>query len=322
MGKNPEEPADLIEVAELVEEEAEAVAPIIDAEPLPAAAEIPEDADPGVALLRLVDNAVAGGMSIEVIERLLVVHERYEAGLARKEFNAAMAALRAELPAIVKTEEVNYKAKGGQVFYLHENLARIVEDLSPVMARHGLAFRWATDATMPESISVTCIVTHAAGHSETATLFGPPDLTGSKNAIQAIASTVSYLQRYTLKAVIGIAAGKDDDGQGGAASQEPMQQPKATGQPEGTPANGGPGSVQQVDELHQVRALFPADQTNTISANQVGRLRNLAKKNGWSVEGVDDEVARVLSLPLSEIPAIGDAYEATVRWFQTNKPQA
>jgi len=42
---------------------------------------------------------------------------------------------------------------------------------------------------------------------------GPPDSGGAKNAIQARASAVSYLQRYTLKAICGVAEqGEDTDG--------------------------------------------------------------------------------------------------------------
>lgn len=43
-----------------------------------------------------------------------------------------------------------------------------------------------------------------------------PDNSGSKNAIQAVGSTVTYLQRYTLLAATGLAAaGQDDDGDEG-----------------------------------------------------------------------------------------------------------
>ncbi|KKM55575.1 hypothetical protein LCGC14_1552520, partial [marine sediment metagenome] len=176
----------------------------------------PDEDDPGAELMRIVGTAVESAQPIEVIERLLVVHERIMAEAARKAYNAAMSELRGELPRVFKTETVSYKTKAGVVQYEHENLANMVEDLSPVMARHGLAFRWRTDTTIPESITVTCVITHADGHFEEATLSGPPDTSGSKNAIQAIASTVSYLQRYTLKAAVGVAAGHDDDGAGGA----------------------------------------------------------------------------------------------------------
>lgn len=280
-----------------------------------------DDQDAGVALMRTVDAAVMGGADIEVIERLLAVHERIEANKARKAYNAAMSALRGDLPQVFKTETVDYKAKGGRVNYRHENLANMVVDLSPVMAQHGLSFRWKTDTTIPDNIHVTCVVTHADGHAEETSLSGPPDNTGSKNTIQAIASTVSYLQRYTLKAMIGIAAGKDDDGAGGAPVADPMapvEQPRATGDASGNGAAPGDGAT--IDELHVARTLFPADVSNTISNNQQGRLYNLAAKNGWNNATVDGEVARVLSIKTSEIPSIGDAYEAIVRWFQNHQP--
>lgn len=315
---------DVVE-AETVEAEADAVqeAEVLAGELVPV-----DDGEPtGAALMRIIDKAVEQGQGIEVIERLLVVHERIEANQARKAYNAAMSALRAELPEIVKTEEVDYPSKkaGGRVQYMHENLARMVEDLSPPMAKHGLSFRWRTDASNAQLIQVTCVVTHAAGHAEETTLFGPPDDTGNKNALQAIASTVSYLQRYTLKAAIGVAAGKDDDGAGGAKvdprkrgdGQEPIQQPTASNN--GSAAAVAPGEGATVDELYQARALFPTDD-KTVTANQQGRLYNLARKAGWTNASVDEVLARELSLRLSEIPSTGDAYEAIVRWFQAHQP--
>jgi hypothetical protein len=45
---------------------------------------------------------------------------------------------------------------------------------------------------------------------------GPPDAGGAKNAIQARASTITYLERYTLKAICGVAEqGDDSDGNHG-----------------------------------------------------------------------------------------------------------
>src|SRR5690606_35194749 len=61
--------------------------------------------------------------------------------------------------------------------------------------------------------SVTCVITHELGHSERTTLSAAPDESGGKNSIQAVGSTVTYLQRYTLMAATGLAAkDMDDDG--------------------------------------------------------------------------------------------------------------
>ena len=51
------------------------------------------------------------------------------------------------------------------------------------------------------------------GHSESTVLEAAPDSSGKKNAIQQVASTVTYLQRYTLLAACGLATKdmEDDD---------------------------------------------------------------------------------------------------------------
>ena len=51
--------------------------------------------------------------------------------------------------------------------------------------------------------------------SHVITMAAGPDGSGGKNAIQAIGSTVSYLERYTLLAATGLATeDQDDDGRG------------------------------------------------------------------------------------------------------------
>ena len=51
------------------------------------------------------------------------------------------------------------------------------------------------------------------GHSEAVSIAGPLDDSGQKNGIQQIGSTITYLERYTLMAIMGLAAhDQDDDG--------------------------------------------------------------------------------------------------------------
>jgi hypothetical protein len=59
-------------------------------------------------------------------------------------------------------------------------------------------------------IVVTCILSKG-GYREENSLPGPADTSGSKNPIQAIGSTVTYLERITLKAALGLSATDDDD---------------------------------------------------------------------------------------------------------------
>jgi hypothetical protein len=59
------------------------------------------------------------------------------------------------------------------------------------------------------------------GHSERTPLEASPDASGGKNGIQAVGSTVTYLQRYTLLSATGMAVqDQDDDGRGGKRMPE------------------------------------------------------------------------------------------------------
>ncbi len=160
--------------------------------------------------MSVLEQAVRDGSGVEVLERLLGLQERYAANQARQAFDAAMAALRADLPTIAKSRKVDFTTDTGRTHYQYEDLAAVTEAVSPAMAKQGLSFRWHTDSSKG-AITVTCIVSHRAGHNEQTTLSCPADGTGNKNNIQAIGSAVTYLQRYTLKAALGLAAAVDDD---------------------------------------------------------------------------------------------------------------
>lgn len=160
----------------------------------------------------LLQQAIASGAGIEVLERLMALQERWEANQAEKAFNAALADLRNDMPSIIKNRTVDYTSSRGHTYYKYEDLQAVTETLTPIMAQHGLSFRWRTQTDKPGEVTVTCIVSHRDGHSETTTLSAVNDQSGNKNDIQALGSAVTYLQRYTLKAALGIAAANDDDG--------------------------------------------------------------------------------------------------------------
>ena len=165
--------------------------------------------------LQVLDNAIARGATPEIIEKMMTLQERWEKNEARKAFDAAMANAKAEIPVIAKNRHVGFdskKAGASRTDYKHEDLAEIARTIDPILAKHGLSYRFRTNSAPNEPVTVTCIVSHSLGHSEENTLQGPRDDTGNKNGIQQIGSTLTYLQRYTLKAALGLAASADDDG--------------------------------------------------------------------------------------------------------------
>lgn len=165
-----------------------------------------------VTPMTMIDRALATGAAPETLEKLLALQERWEANQGRKAFDEAMAAAKAEIPIIRKNRTVDFTSSKGRTHYKHEDLAEIAETVSPILSRYGLSYRFRTSAEPNQPIVVTCIVTHRQGYFEETTLSGPRDDSGNKNAIQQVGSTLTYLQRMTLKAALGLAASEDDDG--------------------------------------------------------------------------------------------------------------
>lgn len=154
--------------------------------------------------------AIEKGAGIEVLKGFMDLQERHELNEARKAYHVAMAAFKKNPPVIVKNKEVKY----GQTSYKHAGLAEAAASIGKALSAQGLSAAWRIDQKDKE-VTVTCEITHILGHTESTSLTAPSDTSGSKNAIQAIASTVSYLQRYSLLSLTGLAAQDvDDDGVG------------------------------------------------------------------------------------------------------------
>lgn len=156
-----------------------------------------------VTPMEMLNRAVESGADIDMIEKLMNLQERWEANQARKAFDEAVAAAKADIPPIQRNATGHNSKR-------YADFAAIAKVVDPIIGRHGLSYRFRT--TQNDRISVTCVLSHKAGHSEETTLCGPADSSGNKNAIQAIGSTLTYLQRYSLVQMLGLAAAADDDG--------------------------------------------------------------------------------------------------------------
>jgi hypothetical protein len=165
-----------------------------------------------VTPMDMLNRAVSSGASLEMVEKLMTLQERWEKNQARKAFDNAIAAAKAEIPNITKNREVDFTSAKGRTNYRYEDLGEIARVVSPILARHGLSYRYRTTSIPNEPVTVTCIVSHRDGHFEENTLCAGRDDSGNKNSIQAIGSTSTYLQRMTLKAALGLAVSNDDDG--------------------------------------------------------------------------------------------------------------
>ena len=161
------------------------------------------DAPSAMTPMDMLNHAVSRGADITVLEKLMGLQERWEASQARKAFDAAIADAKAEIPIVGRNATGHNNRR-------YADFSAYAAVLRPILAKYGLSYRFRTEQT--DRITVTCILSHKDGHSEESSLSGPADNSGSKNAIQAVGSTLTYLQRYTLVQALGLAAGDDDDG--------------------------------------------------------------------------------------------------------------
>lgn len=165
---------------------------------------------------------VTGGSDLAKLDTLLDMQIKWDKEQARKSFVAAMADFKATPTKIEKGKLVRFTTRDGDTTeYRHATLADVVDASVSGMGAHGLAHRWEVVQDAGQ-VRVTCVVSHRDGHSESVTMQAAPDNSGKKNAIQQIASTVTYLERYTLMAALGLAAHDmaEDDGRGYAAKDE------------------------------------------------------------------------------------------------------
>ena len=128
---------------------------------------------------------------------------------------AALAAAQGELSNPVK----NKTANAGKFSYSYADLATILDHVRPVLAKYGLSPVQLVTVQGEKNVLVTRLI-HASGQFFEST-YPLPRQAGS----QEMGSCITYARRYSLAAILGIAAEDDDDGArgmqaGGAAGMD------------------------------------------------------------------------------------------------------
>ena len=176
----------------------------------------PAAASEGGGLLAVIERlATNPQLNIEVFDRLLTARRQEEDRAAERAFNSAMSLAKGELQPVLKTRDVDFQSNkpgAARTKYKYENFADVARVVDPVFAQHGLSYRFSVEQ-QSDQVRVTCIVSHADGYSDTVKLESKvdPGATGM-TWVQALGTVLTYLQRYSLRAAIGLAAGVDDDG--------------------------------------------------------------------------------------------------------------
>lgn len=214
--------------------------------------------------MEMIAAALKAGVDTEQLSALMTLQERYEGGLARKAFAEDFAAFKREPIEIIKNKHVSFKTEKGTTEYNHATLHKVCEQIIEKLGHHNIAHAWRTKNEGGKVI-VTTVLRHTSGHEEEVVLEGAPDSSGGKNGIQAVGSTITYLQRYGLLAITGLAVkGQDDDGRGAGSIE------------------GGMPATQRADFEAAVDGCSSAEQVSATWANIV---KACEKVKDWEAYG-------------------------------------
>ena len=163
------------------------------------------------ALLQVIYRAATDpAVDVDKMERLMKMHREIQAQRAKVAYNAAFAEMQPKLPVITEKGEIKIRDVVQSKYAKFED---IIEVITPIISAHGfgLSFRLGRDG---DRQTVTGILSHRDGHDGETTLGLPLDMSGSKNNVQGVGSTVSYAKRYVTEALLNIVSrGQDNDGQ-------------------------------------------------------------------------------------------------------------
>lgn len=172
------------------------------------------------SITSIMQIAIQKNYAPEFIEKMMDLQERHEANQAKKAFTKAMANFKAD-PLTIYKDKIN-KQFGSK----YSSIDALVNPAIPYLSKYGLSHSWQYGEPAEKQVIVTCTITHELGHSESVTMSAPPDTSGgnSKNPIQQIKSTQTYLKIATFEAVTGLVsqeANLDDNGNA-AGSVKPI----------------------------------------------------------------------------------------------------
>jgi len=110
--------------------------------------------------------------------------------------------------------------------YKYASFDSIVQHLRPLLSAQGLGFIQ-TSTSNGDYIGVTTRLIHKSGEWVEDTFTMPLVTLAKMNNYQVAGSAITYLKRYGLSAIVGIAVDEDIDASGEQSKPEPKQQQKA-----------------------------------------------------------------------------------------------
>jgi hypothetical protein len=214
-----------------------------------------------------------------------------------KSLAAALLAFQAEAPTLSK----NAAGQVGSRSYKYVDLHSIVEEITPLLAKHGLT--WTTRPTGTHDAPTLTYELLYQGEKVTdrEAIAGemPLYLTDAPTS-QTLGSAITYARRYALTAVLNLVADEDDDGK--KASDPPA---RSYGKPQDT------GEVATAAQQKKLRAELTkagikgtaelAEVTRAVLGNSIIRVDSFTKAQASTM--IDRLVQGAIPTGVSDVPS-------------------
>lgn len=192
--------------------------------------------------------------------------------------NAALAKVQAKLPKLERDRTVEVQQKNGGTYkYSYATLANLSEAVLPLLAANGLAFTAMPGTGADGKMCVRYSLMHESGEA----LTGEFPISG-EGGIQMIGGRITYIRRYCLAAVVGIAADEDDETR--LADDTAPRTAQRARRP--APRQSGGTTVQRsAARQHGTRPPLPGEEQTdgqSVTKAQLTKLHTLFSAIGWN----------------------------------------
>lgn len=184
-----------------------------------------------------------------------------------------------ELSDVPKGREAKIPTKTGASYgYRYADLADALSMVRPILAKHGLVVMQNASNPDNDTVAITTMLLHTSGEWM---MFSPLILPNGRTA-QETGSAITYGRRYSLLAVLGLAA-EDDDGASAAPRQSRPannRQPERTTSSKPAPAKPAPVASPEEEEIRRMLAEVTSETAKAIKAEfmtEYGKLADLPK---------------------------------------------
>lgn len=263
---------------------------------------------PQEPLLAVIERA-SRDPSIDVakMEKLLELAERVHARQAEAEYDGAMNSAQGEMRPIA-TDSDNPQTRSRYASY-----GALDRAVRPIYSAHGFSLSFGTRLVAVDRVTITCRVSHRAGHTERVEIDMPADGKGAKGGdvmtkTHATGSAVSYGMRYLLKMIFNLAIGEYDDDGNSAGKRSTASSPRQATSTPPAPKNAVATHSKPNGEQREATEATRTWMLKELSSYGEVLLHEYAVKSGTLLETED-----LSDWPFSKVPTSKDTLRALMK---------